>query len=184
MPQTSTAATLATAGGTQFTAGNAGQIANQEPHQKHTRVNQSATAIDFGVAVGRSTTVAGGCQPWATDADYFVGISIRNPHAPAASDGFTVNFPQYSLVPLLTDGDIFVQAAEAVREGDQVLIITAGGTGSGNATPGAFGGSEGGVAGSGRIVIPGMNAIWLDTVVAGGIGRIRIKTTGTARNTT
>jgi hypothetical protein len=175
-------ATLATAGGRQFAAGNPGQIADQEEAQIATHINQNSAAIDFGVAVARDTTVDAGCKPWSGDSDYFLGVSVRNPHAPAASDGYTVNFAQYSEVPVLKDGVIFVQAAEAVRAGDQVLIITAGG--AGNGTAGAFGGSKGGVAGSGRVAIPGMNGIWIDTVASGGIGRIRIKTTGTARTTT
>jgi hypothetical protein len=178
----STYASLASAGGAQFTPGNAGQIADQDEAQVATHINQSSTAIDFGVAVARDTTVDNGCKPWSGDSDYFLGVSVRNPIAPAATDGYTVSFPQYATVPVLKDGVIYVQAAEAVRAGDQVLIITAGG--SGNGTAGAFGGSKGGVAGSGRVAIPGMNGIWVDTVASGGIGRIRIKSTGTARTTT
>lgn len=185
MPQTSTAATLATAGGAQFTAGNAGQIADEDEAQVSTRVNQNATAIDFGVAVAIDvSSVDQGCKPWDSDSAKFAGISVRRPIMPASSDGFTVNYPQYETVPLLRDGTIYVQSAEAVRAGDQVLIITAGGSGSGNATAGALGGSKGGVAGTGRIALPGMDGIWLDTTAAGGIGRVRIKSNAGVRTTT
>jgi hypothetical protein len=165
---------LATAGTRTFAVGYAGQVADAEPFQIDSFVNTSATAVDFGRVVVRDTTDRS-CKVMAADTDQILGISVRNPLAPASTDGNnTVNFPQYASVPVMRDGVVFAVAAENVRRGDQVLAITAGG--------GTLGGSQGGVAGSGRVDVAG--AIWEDTVASGAVGRIRIKTVGTRRTTT
>ena len=166
--------TLATAGGRNLAVGYAGQIADLEPAQVSSYINNSATAIDFGVLVVRDTTVDGTCKPMAADTDQQLGISVRNAVGINASSANVVNYAQYASVPVMNDGVVFVTAAEAVRAGDAVLALTAG--------PGTFASSKGGVAGSGRVAVTG--AIWLDTVAASGIGRIRIKTAGNLGRTT
>ncbi len=173
--------TLATAGGRRFAKGYPGQVADLEPAQIQTGSNTSATAIVMGVAIAVDPAVDNGYKPWAADADQFGGISVRNPVQVADSSG-NINVPQYDSLGALTDGVIFVQACEAVRKDDQALIITAGG--SGNSVAGAIGGSKGGVAGSGRIAFPGMNAKWMDDTASGAVGRVRVKTTGGVRTTT
>lgn len=177
--------TLSTAGGDQFDMGNPGQVADAEKTPIRSLVNMNATAIDFGVAVAVDvSTVDNGCRPWAADADKFAGISVRTgPFGTASTDGLnTVNYPTTSSVPLLRDGVIFVQAAEAVRADDQALILLAGG--AGNGTAGAIGGSKGGLAGTGRVAFPGMDAVWLDATASGAIGRIQVKSNAGVRTTT
>jgi len=172
--------TLATAGTRLFTAGYAGQIADGEETQLDSFTNTGSAAIDFGILAVRDTGDRS-CKLMAADTDQQLGITVRNPIRAASTDGNnTVNYPQYSEVVVMRLGVVFVQAAEAVRRGDQVLAITAGG--AGNAALGSFGGSKGGVAGSGRVDVIG--AVWEDTVASGGIGRIRINTVGTRRTTT
>jgi hypothetical protein len=166
--------TLATAGGRTFNAGYAGQIADSEPAQIDSFTNTSATAVDFGRVVVRDTNDRS-CKVMAADSDQLLGISVRHALQPASTDGNnTVNYPQYQSVPVMRLGVIFVIAAENVRRGDQALALTAGG--------GTIGGSQGGVAGAGRIDIPG--AVWEDTVSSGSVGRLRINTVGTRRTTT
>jgi hypothetical protein len=172
---------LLTYGGNEFTAGYPGQIADQEEAITDSRTNEGATAIDFGVAVVLGTVGDRTCKVMSSDSDKILGISVRRPIHPASSDGNnTVNYAQYKSVEILRAGVIWVLAAEAVREGDQVLALTAGG--SGNTSAGSFGGSKGGVAGSGRIDVP--NAVWEDTTASGAVGRIRIMSPISARRTT
>lgn len=171
---------LATAGGRLFAVGYEGQIADGEEAQLDSFTNTGSTALDFGILAVRDTADRS-CKVMAADTDEQLGITVRNPLRAASTDGNnTVNYPQYSEVVVMRLGVVFVKAAEDVRRGDQVLAITAGGSGNSNA--GAFGGSKGGVAGSGRVDVPG--AIWEDTVSSGSIGRIRINTVGTRRTTT
>lgn len=171
---------LTTVGGDQFEIGWEGQVIDQEPSQIDTFINTGSAALDFGILAVRDTADRS-CKQMAADADLQLGIVVRNALMPATTDGNnTVNYAQYASVPVLRDGVIVVRAAEAVRRGDQVLAITAGG--SGNSNPGAFGGSKGGAAGSGRVDVPG--AVWEDTVASGKLGRIRIKSVGTRRTTT
>jgi len=174
------ATVLETVGGAQFVAGYAGQIADGEVTQIDSFVNSGSTALDFGIVVVRDTNDRT-CKVMAADTDQILGITVRHADKAADSSG-NVKYAQYDSVPIMREGVVFVKAAEAVRRGDQVLVITAGG--AGNTAAGALGGSKGGVAGSGRVAIPGMNAVWEDTVASGGIGRVRILTTGTARTTT
>ena len=171
---------LFSAGGDLFDIGFEGQVIDQEPSQIDTFTNTGSLAMDFGVLAVRDTADRA-CKQMAADTDQQLGIVVRNPLRPASTDGNnTVSYKQYDSVPVLRDGVIVVRAAEAVRRGDQVLALTAGG--SGNTSLGSFGGSEGGVAGSGRVDVPG--AIWEDTVASGKLGRIRIKSVGTRRTTT
>lgn len=171
--------TLATAGGRRFAAGYPGQIASNLPAQIVSRTNSNATAIEFGVVVAKDPASPFGVKPWSGDTDLIAGVVVRDVLMPASTAG-VVNYAQYSSLPILEDGEIFVQVAEAVREGDQALIITAGGTG--NTTAGALGGSKGGVAGSGRVDFPG--AVFLEDIASGAVGRLRVKSTGGRRTTT
>lgn len=163
-----------TYGGRLFSVGYVGQVATEEPSDIDSFVNTSATAVDFGRMVVRDTNDRS-CKVMAADADLQLGFSARHPESPASTDGVnTVNYIQYKSVPVMRFGVMFVLAAEDVRRGDQVLAITAGG--------GTVGGSKGGVAGSGRIDVPG--AVWEDTTSATTIGRIRVFGSGTRRVTT
>lgn len=178
MPQ----ATLLTTGGDLLIAGIPGQIADLESAQVRTRQNSQTGTIDFGVAVFWDTGDAdGSCRPQNGASDFCVGISVREPLMVASTDGnTTVNYAKNANVPILEDGVIFVQAAEAVRAQDEVMALLSGG--GGNSSAGALGSIAGGAASSSRLLVPG--AVWLDTTASGGIGRVRIKTVGNVRTTT
>lgn len=175
-------ATLTTCGGDLFTVGKPGQIADLENAQIVTKQNSTATVIDFGVAAFWDTGDAdGSCRVQTGASDFCLGITVAEPLMVASSDGLdTVNYARYANVPILIDGTIFVQAAEATRAQDEVLALASGG--AGNTSPGALGAIVGGAISSTRLLVPG--AVWLDTVTSGSIGRVRIKSVGLARTTT
>jgi hypothetical protein len=173
---------LTTCGGDTFTAGVPGQIADLESAQIITRINGQSGAIDFGVAAGWNTGDADGSCRAITTASFLLGITAREPLFAASADGLTtVNYTQYKSVPILIDGEIFVQAAEATLAQDEVIAITDG-SGTGNTATGALGAIHSGALSSVRLLVPG--AVWLDTVASGAIGRVRIKTVGNVRTTT
>jgi hypothetical protein len=175
-------ASLLTVGGDLFTVGKPGQIADLESSQIITKQNAQTGIIDFGVGVFWDTgDVDGSCRPQTGSGDFCLGISVAEPLMVASTDGLdTVNYAQWSNVPVLIDGTIYVQAAEATRAQDEVVAILAGG--AGNTAVGALGGVQGGAVSSTRLLVPG--AIWLDSVASGAIGRVRIKTVGNVRTTT
>jgi hypothetical protein len=175
-------ATLSTVGGDQFTVGKPGQIADLESAQIITKINGQATAIDFGVAAVWDTGDGDGtCRVQNSGSDFILGITVAEPLFAASSDGLTtVNYVQYKSVPILIDGVIFVQAAEATLAQDEVISITGGG--AGNTSAGALGSVHSGAVSSTRLLVPG--AVWLDTTASGAIGRVRIKTVGNVRTTT
>jgi hypothetical protein len=164
--------------GTIQPVGFAGGVSEAGPNTIRSFMNEAATAIDFGFAVARGTATAAGvtdkCKAISADADVVIGISVREAGILTAStDGNnTINYARYQAVPVITDGVIFVTAAEAgIVEGTGAISITA--------SAGAIGGvsGTGGAAGTGRVAIPG--AIWLDTTASGAIGRVRIKNSTT-----
>ena len=78
-----------------------------------------------------------------------------------------------SSVGVMRSGSLCVLATEAVRGGDQVIVITA--------TPGTLGSSKGGVIGTGRVGAAGW--IWKQDTAAGALGIIE-KVNYTGRTTT
>lgn len=170
---------LATAGGSLLAIGYAGQRANAEEDSAFSLVNESTTngiasdgMIDFGIAVARGTG-AGCCKIIAADADLPIGITTRttNMAATAAGNvGYATSYP----VSILYLGDIYCTAYEAVNAGDPVLSITAQG--------GKLAGNRGGLAGSGRVAIPG--ASWVNAVAAGSVGLVRLTGVNNPRTTT
>lgn len=163
--------TLATVGGQLFATGYPGQLAStvDEPVIE-TRINENATAIDFGapVCIGAATTPGniGNCRPSITGA-VVMGLAVRAlSEANTAVSAGTVNYPQFQAVPVLNDGYMWVTAAENVTEGDAGVAVVAG-NGVGGATGGAANGTT-------RLTIPG--SIWKQTVVSGSVGLIHIKT--------
>jgi hypothetical protein len=173
---------LTTVGGDLFTVGNPGQVADLENMQIVTKQNSQAAAIDFGVAVFWDTGDADGSVRVQQGAsDFCAGISVREPLMVASNDGLdTINYVRYANVPVMIDGTVFVQAAEAVLAQDEVLALLTGG--AGNTAVGALGSVHGGAVSSTRLLVPG--AIWVDTTASGAIGRVRIKTVGNVRTTT
>jgi hypothetical protein len=144
-----------------------------------TWMNESATAIDFGVPVCPGT-LAGAVKPIATDADadLAIGIAMRDPTVIDATPSTNVlNYPRYKELAVMRIGRVYAIAAENVQAGDQVLIITGSSAAQAQAT--AFGSSHGagGVAGTGRRAFKG--AVWRQrphssskTIAAGDVGII------------
>jgi hypothetical protein len=183
----STTPTLANATTGGPALGYPGDLADASPHTIDTVQNESATAIDFCVPVCPGT-LAGSAKPVAndTDAALCMGISMRDPTMVNASTSGVVNYAQYRELGLMKVGRIYAIAAEDVRDGDQVLIITAASAAQAQAT--AFASSKGGVAGSGRVALKG--AIWRAqagasaTITAGTVGIIEIINQNLGRTTT
>jgi hypothetical protein len=142
-----------------------------------TYMNESATAIEPGAPVALGTTTqAGGfaqyCKPVAADTDNIIGVTVRR--ALVSTNGTTVAYAQYDSVPVKKAGKVAVLAAEAVRAGDEVVVLTA--------TPGTFASSKGGVVGTGRVAMKGWK--WVTTTGAAAIGIIEGFDTHTGRTTT
>lgn len=155
---------LNTYGGRLHDAGIAGQPADFNPSTIESRTNLNATSINFGVAVCRGTT-DDSCKPQLLDADKILGISVRSPIQPADATGEIV-YKQNESVPVMREGNIWALAFEATNRGDGVIAVTA--------QTGKLGSVTGGVAGVGRVAVPG--ATWETTTAAGAVGLIRINT--------
>jgi hypothetical protein len=156
----STTPTLANATTGGPALGYPGSLADGSPHTVDTVMNESATAIDFGVPVAPGT-LAGTVKPIANDTDATLcsGIAMRDPTMMSADPSTNVaNYARYRGLGLMRVGRIFALAAENVTDGDQVLIIT--GSSAAQAQGTCFGSSHGagGAAGEGRIALKG--AIW------------------------
>lgn len=140
--------------------------------------NESATAIEPGAPVARGTVLTPSqpmnetCKPVAADTDEIIGVTVRYPVKAATSNA--VSYAQYDTVPVKKAGRVAVYAAEDVRKGDEVIVLTA--------TPGTFASSKGGVAGTGRVAMKGWK--WATTTSSGTIGIIEGFDTHTGRTTT
>ena len=167
--------TLATVGGSEFSVGCPGLLASDPANAKiESRLNESATAQDYGDLVCRGVAVApgvmGNCKP-PVSGGVGIGIAVRALSeantTTAAGTTAVVNYAQNKTVPILKDGDIWCIAAEAVTEGDDCLGIV-GTTGIGSVQAGAANGTT-------RLALPG--AKWQQTVGSGAVGLVRVKTT-------
>jgi hypothetical protein len=162
---------LASVGGLEFDSGYAGQIADAGPVIIETRINESATAIDFGVAVTRGAAVTSGVgkvKPLVSSGQVPVGISVKYAaDKVATTDGNnTVNYPQYDDVPVMKEGTIWALPFEDVVEGDGVVAIPA--------QNGKLGGTTAGAAnGTTRMAVDG--AVWLQTQTAASGLRARLR---------
>ena len=152
---------LSTYGGKLLSIGYAGQAADFNDVESVTRINENATAIDFGRPVARGTDDRG-CKPWTVDGDKLIGVSLRSGVIVADASG-NINYAQYKEVPVMKRGWIFAEAAENVVDGDPALVITA---------SGKFGGVSAGAAGAGRIAATGVT--WETTTAAAAIGLLRV----------
>lgn len=119
-------------------------------------INEAATALDAGIPVARGTAVTsspGGpemCKVVAADGDELLGVTLRN----VSKDADANQAPKYERwedVLVAAEGTVAVIAAEAVRGGDEVIVIVAGA----GAAATAFGSSKGGAIGSGRVALTG-----------------------------
>jgi hypothetical protein len=158
---------LSTYGGRLRDVGYAGELVDQNPVISESKLNEGATAIDFGVAVARGAA-DNTCKAPAVDGDAIIGLSMR--HAIKASPGYgqmnagVINYSQYDEVPVLREGYMFAVAFENATRGDGVISVTA--------QNGKLGSTTGGAVGAGRVAVPG--ATWETTVAAGAIGIVKI----------
>lgn len=101
-----------------------GMIANGETSNRISRTQEDATAIGFGKAVFRG---AGDHGITATPSAALMGITIADPSVGATAAGaYADAFPQYSTVPILTQGVIWVAAGANTTDGAQVYVTPAG----------------------------------------------------------
>jgi hypothetical protein len=147
--------------------------------------NESATALDAGIPVVRGSVIAytaGGaemCKPMAADTDDILGVTLRI----VAKDADSTQAPKYErydAVPVRAEGRVAVLAAEDVRGGDEVLVVTAGA----GAAATAFASSKGGVAGSGRVAMTGWKWCGNGTITAGTLAEIEGHAITRGRTTT
>lgn len=131
-------------------------------------LNESATALDAAIPVvrGSATTFTPGgvetVKPMAADTDDLVGVTLRIVMKDADSTQ-APKYERYEAVPVKGEGTVAVIAAEDVRGGDAVLVVTAGA----GAAATAFASSKGGVAGSGRVAFTGWKWDGMGTIAAG-----------------
>lgn len=163
--------TLATVGGTQFSPYYQGAILSDDAEVED-RINENATAIDFGAPVCRGTAttpgVIGNCRP-AFSGGVVIGLAARQASeantATVAGVTPVVNYAQNKTVPVLQDGYIACLAAENVTEGTTCIAIVSG-NGLGSTTGGAADGTT-------RLAMT--FATWAETVTSGNVGRVHIK---------
>jgi hypothetical protein len=152
----------------------------------NTYMNESATSLDAGMPVVRgtaSTTTPGGvetCKPMAADTDDILGVTTRYPMKDADFTTDTVKYDRYDAVPVKPEGRVAVYAAEDVRGGDEVIVVTAG---AGDPTT-AFASSKGGVAGAGRVAMTGWKWCGSGTITAGTLAEIEGHAITRGRTTT
>ncbi len=160
--------TLATVGGQQFSAGYAGQIANNSNEADiESRNNENATAVELGAPVCRGVAVApgtpGNCKPVAASG-VVIGFAVRADSEANADSTGTTNFPQNTMVGVLRLGWMWAIAAENATEGDAAIALSATPTTVGSATGGAANGTT-------RLAT---SATWMQTVTTGNPGLIRV----------
>lgn len=153
---------LSSYGGRLLDLGFAGQVADLQPSEIVSKVNDGAAAIDFGIAVVRGAS-DDTVKVQAADIDKIIGISVRYPIRPADATGDT-KYAQRDALPVMRKGNIMVLALENTNDGDVAVAVVAQG--------GKIGSVTGGAVGAGRIAIPG--AVWETTTTAGQIGIVRI----------
>jgi hypothetical protein len=129
--------------------------------------NESATAIEAGVPAARGTaSTATGlnefCKPVGADTDEILGPTLRR----QLKDADSTQDPQYARyesVPVKRAGRVAVIAGEAVRGGDEVLILVA----SANDPTACWVSSKGGVITTGRIAMTGWKFCGTGAIAAG-----------------
>lgn len=162
--------TLATVGGLEFALAYPGQIVllGSDPDIIHV-TNENATAIDFGAPVARGVGEGAGHQNGKPVAGSTVvmGYAVRAlSEANTAVAAGTINYPQYSEVPVMKWGYLAVVAAENAVAGDAAVIVAATPTTVGTA-------GAGGSAANGTTRLAG-GATWQTTTAAGALGIIRV----------
>lgn len=175
---------LSTSGGTSQALGLPGGIADGTLTISVTGINENATAIDFGCPVARGST-GKAVKPCTAITDDIVGMALRNAEQVAADPATNiVNWTQSSEFSVAKIGHFYAAPAEDVRDGDQVIILTA----AANVNTTCYASSKGGVAGAGRLAWAG--AKWRaptgtgPTITAGTMAIIELIDDNVGRTTT
>lgn len=107
--------------------GQPGMVADGETSNRISRTVEDAAGIAFGKAVFRGTGDHGcTATPSATVSSQY-GFSIANMAIVPYPGGVAADiYPQYSSAGILTLGEMWVNSAVAVADGDQVYITSAG----------------------------------------------------------
>jgi hypothetical protein len=117
-------AELQTTYGEDIAAGFPGMVANGETSNRISRTCEDAGGIPFGVPVYRGSGDHGCTLTPAAGA--FLGISIAHSALPVVAGGTADEYAQYESVAIMTQGVIWVTAAEAVTDGAQAYGTSAG----------------------------------------------------------
>jgi hypothetical protein len=105
-------------------AGRPGMVANGETSNRISRTIEDAAGIGFGKPVYRGTGDHG-CTA-TPGVGTFLGITIEHEALPLVAGGTADVYPQYSSVAIMTEGVIWVTAAEDVTDGAQAYGTAAG----------------------------------------------------------
>jgi hypothetical protein len=147
---------LNTYGGDLRELGYAGQVADSNDVTSVSKINNGATAIDFGVAVARD---AGDdlCKAVTADTDTIIGLSMRHAIRPASAAG-DVLYVQNDDVPVMKDGFMFATAFENATRGDYAVAVVAqaGKLGSNTTSLGATVAAKVGNTGNGVLTLDGV----------------------------
>jgi hypothetical protein len=100
-----------------------GMVANGETSNRISRTCEDAGGIPFGVPVYRGSGDHG-CT--MTPGGQFLGISIAHSALPLTAGQTADEYAQYESVAIMTQGVIWVEAAEAVTDGAQAYGTAAG----------------------------------------------------------
>ena len=138
---------LASPGGAEFERAYEGQILDLANAIIGSRVNESATPIEYGRAIAQGAN--GGCKPVDNANNIICGISCANPiTGPADYGTHAVNFKQYQDVPIAEIASVAVKPVENWNDGDALYAIVSQG--------GKLGTARGGGASSDRLLVPGV----------------------------
>lgn len=137
----------------------AGMVADMSISNIDTRAVETVAGIGFGLACGRGVDDKG-VVLGAVAATDFVGISVRDTTLPPIVGATVDVYPRYASAGILTEGDIWVIAAAAVADGEDVTY---------NNVTGALSTIA---VGAGQFLIVG--ARWMTTATIGTLGVIRL----------
>jgi hypothetical protein len=174
------ASLLNTTGGYVLDLGLAGAEATGSISEKDTFINEATTngidsagTIDYGVIVAKGTEDKGVVPLTASNGSQRVqGLTTRVALQSASLPGNVVGYKTGAAVPVARLGDYVVYAAEAVREGDEVIALATTVTISTGITTNV-GGAKGGVAnGTTRLACVGMK--WKTTTAAQAKGIVSV----------
>lgn len=113
---------------TKFTRGVAGDVVTANPKRVSTKAN-GTTAVEFGRGLVQSSSDPEQARiPQSGDtAGDLIGISRRDLKVEAPADGsVAVEYPTYSAMGVIEEGDVYVQTEESVSPSDDVYMRVTG----------------------------------------------------------